>query len=147
MNIELPKDAEGREIPLDTEVLYDKDGHPNDVSYFTYAPRSYASAMHLTPPDSWEKLEEDLDMCVAENTACMYFSKDGTCLDVVFAHHDKLHYFPGFISARSVVELFADLIDPPTTTYICEKCGGEWPSDIMFECCPYCGTVIDDDEH
>lgn len=34
MNIELPKDAEGREIPLDTEVLYDKDGHPNDVSYF-----------------------------------------------------------------------------------------------------------------
>ena len=69
MNIELPKDAEGREIPLDTEVLYDKDGHPNDVSYFTYAPRSYssgwsvvlvggferfASAMHLTPPDSWE---------------------------------------------------------------------------------------------
>ena len=25
-------------------------------------------------------------------------------LDVVFAHHDKLHYFPGFISARTVVE-------------------------------------------
>lgn len=23
-------------------------------------------------------------------------------LDVVFANHDKLHYFPGFISARSV---------------------------------------------
>lgn len=43
MNIELPKDADGREIPLDTEVLYDKDGHPNDVSYFTYAPRSYSS--------------------------------------------------------------------------------------------------------
>lgn len=32
MNIELPKDAEGREIPLDTKVLYDKDGHPKDVS-------------------------------------------------------------------------------------------------------------------
>lgn len=26
MNIELPKDAEGREIPLDTEVLYNEDG-------------------------------------------------------------------------------------------------------------------------
>lgn len=26
MNIELPKDAEGREIPLDTEVLYDRCG-------------------------------------------------------------------------------------------------------------------------
>lgn len=30
-------------------------------------------------PDSWEKLEEDLDKCVAEGTACTYFSKDGTC--------------------------------------------------------------------
>lgn len=39
----------------------------------------------------------------------------------------------------------ADLIDPPTTSYICKKCGGEWPSDIMFERCPYCGAVIDDD--
>lgn len=26
MDIELPKDAEGREIPLDTKVLYQKDG-------------------------------------------------------------------------------------------------------------------------
>lgn len=93
MNIELPKDAEGREIPLDTEVLYDKDGNPKDVSLFTYAPRSYssgwnvvlvggferlASAMHLTPPDSWEKLEEDLieagDARYYE--ACAYFHRD-----------------------------------------------------------------------
>lgn len=36
----------------------------------------------------------------------------------------------------------ADLIDPPTTPYICEKCGGEWPSDIMFKRCPYCGEEI-----
>lgn len=35
--------------------------------------------MYLTEPDSWEKLEEDLDKCVAEGTACTYFSKDGTC--------------------------------------------------------------------
>ena len=75
-NIELPKDAEGREIPLDTKLLYDKEGNPKEVSLFTYAPRSYssgwnvvlvggferfASAMHLTPPDSWEKLLDDLD--------------------------------------------------------------------------------------
>lgn len=26
MDIELPKDAEGREIPLDIKVLYQKDG-------------------------------------------------------------------------------------------------------------------------
>lgn len=97
MNIELPKDAEGREIPLDTEVLYDKDGHPNDVSYFTYAPRSYssgwsvvlvggferfASAMHLTPPDSWEKLEEDLGRAAERDvvpTGCRYFNATNKC--------------------------------------------------------------------
>lgn len=33
-------------------------------------------------------------------------------LDVVIARHDTLHYFPNFISARTVVGLFADLIDP-----------------------------------
>lgn len=26
MSVELPKDREGREIPLDTEVLYDNNG-------------------------------------------------------------------------------------------------------------------------
>lgn len=31
-NIELPKDAEGREIPLDTEVLYNEDGKRFEVN-------------------------------------------------------------------------------------------------------------------
>lgn len=97
MSIELPKDAEGREIPLDTQVLYDSDG----IEFFTdksmymrvtdewwffghfgssiSTHRVAATRLHLTTPDSWEKLEEDLDKCVAEGTACMYFSKDGTC--------------------------------------------------------------------
>lgn len=96
-NIELPKDAEGREIPLDTQVLYDSDG----IEFFTdksmymrvtdewwffghfgssiSTHRVAATRLHLTTPDIWEKLEEDLDRCVAEGTACMYFSKDGTC--------------------------------------------------------------------
>lgn len=51
----------------------------------------------------------------------------------------------GYMDWRGILDELADLIDPPTTPYICEKCGGEWPSDIMFERCPYCGTVIDDD--
>lgn len=94
MNIELPKDAEGREIPLDTKVLFDEDGHPKDVSLFTYAPRSYssgwnvvlvggferfASAMRLTPPDSWEKLEDDLDRCIEESNLCMYYNQNLDC--------------------------------------------------------------------
>lgn len=34
MSIELPKDAEGREIPLDTEVLYDSCGTRVGVKEF-----------------------------------------------------------------------------------------------------------------
>lgn len=79
MSIELPKDAEGREIPLDTKVLYDADGVQRDVERFAYWVSTrdcdrwdvifvngydrYASEMLLnppTPPDNWKKLEDDL---------------------------------------------------------------------------------------
>lgn len=99
MSVELPKDAEGREIPLDTVALYDDSGNVHNIRRFMYTNDfdssdkwinswiavvdDYKTAkpeqMHLNKPDSWEKLEEDLDKCVAEDTACMYFSKDGTC--------------------------------------------------------------------
>ena len=94
MAIELPKDAEGREIPLDTTVLFDKDGKEIEVSRYQYYPKvgpgywnlksvrnKYyrMDEVHLTPPDSWKKLEEDLDRCVTENTICRYYSRDGTC--------------------------------------------------------------------
>lgn len=74
-NIELPKDVEGREIPLDTNVLYDQDGTPHEVARFAYTLLRdcdkwdvifvngydrYASEMLLEMPDSWEKLEKDL---------------------------------------------------------------------------------------
>lgn len=45
-NIELPKDAEGRDIPLDTKVLYDADGNQYKVSRFTYSV--------LRDCDNWE---------------------------------------------------------------------------------------------
>lgn len=51
-------------------------------------------------------------------------------------------------SWRGVMRHRADLIEPPafiTTPFICEKCGGEWPSDIRFEDCPYCGVEIIND--
>lgn len=52
-----------------------------------------------------------------------------------------------------VMRRVADLIDQPLTcnimsddnSFICEKCGGEWPNDIRFEYCPYCGTEIIND--
>lgn len=80
MNIELPKDAEGREIPLDTEVLYTCDGSKYKVAKWEFYPNKDTSwlvcldantevfrvpgYMYLTPSDSWEKLEEDLDRCI-----------------------------------------------------------------------------------
>lgn len=96
MNIELPKDAEGREIPLDVDALYKENGKRVEVYRWNFVRGNkykwtfgllfdypncplYPQDYYLTPPDSWEKLEEDLDRCVAKGTACMYFSKDGTC--------------------------------------------------------------------
>lgn len=92
MSIELPKDAEGREIPLDTTVLYDKDGKEVEVSRWQYYPGLgywdlksamnkfyYVGKVHLTPPDSWERLEDDLDRCIKESNLCMYYNQNLDC--------------------------------------------------------------------
>lgn len=99
MSIELPKDAEGREIPLDTEVLYDECGTKVSVKEFlsrtsvenrrtewtikaAYEGNFYYNSfrpknMHLTLPDTWEKLEEDLrrGADALNYEACAYFGK------------------------------------------------------------------------
>lgn len=90
MSVELPKDAEGREIPLDTKVLYNEDGNDFYTDRATYmrltedwwffghfgshtdTHRIAAADLYLTPPDSWEKLEEDLDRCIKEDCLCPY---------------------------------------------------------------------------
>ena len=78
MVIDLPKDAEGREIPLDTMTLYDENGNGYEVHYYTYPVRQTipqrkwqvvmmdcmvhdVADLYLTPPDSLEKPLEDLD--------------------------------------------------------------------------------------
>lgn len=93
-NIELPKDAEGREIPLDTNVLYDQDGNPRKVARFAYTLLRdcdkwdvifvngydrYASEMLLEPHDSRSKLEDDLDRCIEESNLCMYYNQNLDC--------------------------------------------------------------------
>ena len=91
MTVELPKDAKGREIPLDTVVLYDKDGKRREVDWYTFYPDKDRwdvvladSSAHfspnnlsITPPDSWEKLEEDLDRGAnaLNYESCAYFGK------------------------------------------------------------------------
>ncbi len=93
-NIDLPKDAEGREIPLDTEVLYDECGtkvsvkeflsrtlvesqktewtikaqYEGNLYYNSFKPKN----MHITQPDSWKKLIEDLDRCIKADSLCAY---------------------------------------------------------------------------
>lgn len=71
--IELPRDAEGREIPLNTKRLYDAGGVPVSIRAFRYNPNEcfwrverldglgtpMTTALRFTQPDSWEKLEED----------------------------------------------------------------------------------------
>lgn len=101
MSVELPKDAEGREIPLDTKTLYNEDGKCFKVNRFTYSVvqtmpglkwgvvfmdcrYDYCSSFYLAPPeppDSWEKLEEDLDRCISGDSACRYFAASENCED------------------------------------------------------------------
>lgn len=92
MNVELPKDADGREIPLDTEVLYDKEGKRREVDWYTFYPDKDMwdvvladSSAHFSPhnlsltqPDSWENLLDDLyAACNARHQeACAYFHRD-----------------------------------------------------------------------
>lgn len=98
--IQLPKDADGREIPLDTKVLYGSGGTARNIVYWVYTVdsdlekewgncwRAVTDAgrkldpelMYLTEPDSWEKLEEDLSE-ISKGTVCHYFHKgdSNTC--------------------------------------------------------------------
>lgn len=123
MSVELPKDAEGREIPLDTKTLYTADGTQCDVSHFTYYPKckiteqswhivftsgsiKRASRVYLTPPDSWEKLEEDLSRAAkydAVVASCRYFTAD-RCADC------RMHN--GFTcGTRKTERAFADVLE------------------------------------
>lgn len=89
-----PVDADGEVVPLTTKVMYDDDGEKFRIARFRldlapgasstwvaeYAainglfPGRYVKNLHLTRPDGWEKLEEDIQK-VAESDVCGYFDK------------------------------------------------------------------------
>lgn len=102
--IELPKDAEGREIPRNTEVMYDINGKEVHITSFTYkcdvlglwsqwkvfSPDITgekdgmlpAESLYLTKQDSWEKLEDDLGRAAdAQSFGCCAYAnrKTGDC--------------------------------------------------------------------
>ena len=96
-NIELPKDAEGREIPLDTTSIFGVSGKAynivrweyitgfdegNQTAHEWYGITEFLSVLEpekllLIPPDSWEKLEKDLGRGAdaLNYEACAYFGK------------------------------------------------------------------------
>ena len=96
MTVELPKDAEGREIPLDTDALYDKNGERLTIYAWEYMQKLkhskwrvlflfdesdvkyYPDDYYLTPPDSLEKLEEDLGKILnhPQKIVCAYFNRE-----------------------------------------------------------------------
>ena len=85
--IELPKDANGKEIPLSTKVLYRANGNTFSVRSFQYNPNDEMWRVEdlgglvvetglytLEPLDSWERLLRDLDRGSAkELSCCKYF--------------------------------------------------------------------------
>lgn len=93
-NIELPRDAAGREIPLDTNVLYDKDNKEHRILNYIFNTDTsnwiadfeteITSELHATegfsliPLDSWEKLLEDLDNAArgGDNAECCYMRRE-----------------------------------------------------------------------
>ncbi len=97
-SIELPKDVEGREIPLDTKVLYGDGGTARNIVYWVFTTDSDLEKewrncwlavtdagrkldpelMYLTEPDSWEKLEEDLGKIANNQTevVCPYYDRE-----------------------------------------------------------------------
>lgn len=109
MNIELPKDANGCEIPLDTVALFGGNGNVYNITGWMYVTdfdlsNSLAGQwraltdkftkldpelMYLTPPDSWEKLDEDLDMCIEKSDICMYYNQNGDCRNCTISGNES----------------------------------------------------------
>lgn len=117
--IKLPKDAVGRDIPRSTGVMYDANGKKLRITSFTYrcdvqglwaqwkvfSPDIKgedgmlpANSLYLDPPDSWEKLDEDLSRIARsalerKTWTCAYFNRTpmkcyGCRADKCFGHCD-----------------------------------------------------------
>lgn len=98
---------------MNTEVLYDINGKKVHITSFTYSfdviglwgqwkvfsfdirgekdGMLPADSLYLTPPDSWEKLEEDLDSCSASTryTPCAYFNSSNYSCEKCHADPNK----------------------------------------------------------
>ena len=85
-DVPVPKDADGNAVPLTTKVMYFGDS-PRDVIGFhynadngweLYTTTLYTrlSTFNIHRPDSWEKLETDVEQFEDGGTACEYFGSE-----------------------------------------------------------------------
>lgn len=104
-DVPAPVDADDEVVPLDTEVLYREDGGKCKVAYWAYYPNEKDSwtavsdvmgtkracipkTLHLTPPDSWEKLEKDV-LNAEDGSTCGYYGRvDKPCNEGCPAYKD-----------------------------------------------------------
>lgn len=45
--------------------------------------------LYSTPPDSWEKLEDDLDRCIKESNLCMYYNQNLDCNNCIISGNES----------------------------------------------------------
>lgn len=116
--IPAPMDADGNAVPLDTKTFYEANGEVLNVKRIEFDPFSgswclmvkkdssgpntfYRSLQYVylekpTPPDSWERLEEDVERLADCYDVCDYFKgtgrkaydcdrEDGFCCDLCVA--------------------------------------------------------------
>lgn len=91
--VSVPKDADGMVVPLDTEELYTDKGEMVRVESICYGGRLWhvrrmhsdktywLDSLQLRRPDSWGKLEEDVQKTTKTNDICGYFDKSGKPCD------------------------------------------------------------------
>ncbi len=99
IEIVAPKDAENSKVPFDTKVMYDDKGVEYEVERFVFGTGLHGygwgvecslppenivykrplDSMYLEKPDSWSKLEEDLDECIEKDEVCCYCNKNKDC--------------------------------------------------------------------
>ena len=91
--IPAPVDKNGDVVPLDTNELVNESGQKLKVSAIEYRPVAdiwfvtFMDQMHSVPlsrcaiPDSWERLESDINELARMDSACRYFVSDNiiTC--------------------------------------------------------------------
>lgn len=97
MAIELPRDANGQIIPLDTTMMYRENGNQFHVADLFYEARPgkwmarqgseciETNKLYLDSKkrDSWKKLVNDLHRCVETNNLCGIVSPTLLCDDCV----------------------------------------------------------------